>query len=222
MHRQEFDDNKFLVIRNFFDKRHVERMSKRISFLKKINKLKEDEYCTLSKSIYSDTVNSEYQELYREKLENIIGYSLYPTYNFCRVYVGKETLQKHIDRFSCEISLTSTLDYNTFDDEPWDICLDPDIKIKLYPGDILVYKGCEITHWREKFIGIQQTQVFMHYVDVNGPYTECKYDYRASLGAKEASGEIRIKGEEKISESINAQETIRTSNNAGPLQQGRT
>jgi len=221
MYKKEFDENKFIIVRNFFDMKHVERMSKRIAYLKQINKLGKDPQCVLSLSIYSDTVNSEYQELYREKLEHIIGYSLFPTYNYCRVYVGKEILEKHVDRFSCEISITTTIDYNTFDDEPWDIYLEPEIKIKLYPGDILVYKGCEIPHWREKFTGIHQTQVFMHYVDANGPYAECKYDFRSSLSAEKTSEEIRIKGVEKISENIDKEKTIRTSSNKKSLRQKR-
>jgi hypothetical protein len=197
-------------------------MAKRMMFLKQTNNLDIDIQCPKSGSIYSDSVNSEYQELYRNKLEQLIGYTLYPTYNYCRVYSPKEILKRHRDRPSCEISITATLEYDTFDDEPWDLYVEPDIKIKLYPGDALVYKGCDIEHWREKFVGAHQTQVFMHYVDANGPYAECKYDFRTSLASKERNLEMQRIFLEKLNETNNKQETIRASDNKGPLQQKRT
>lgn len=222
MHKDEFDHNKFIVFRDFFNIKHVERMAKRMMFLKRTNNLVVDDQCQLSSSVYADTVNSEYQELYRNKLENLIGYTLHPTYNYCRVYSPKEILKRHSDRPSCEISITATLEYDTFDDEPWDLYVEPDIKIKLYPGDALVYKGCEIEHWREKFIGVYQTQVFMHYVDANGPYAGCKYDFRTSLAAKDRNLEAERLFLERLNENNSKQETIRTSDNKGNLQQRRT
>jgi hypothetical protein len=224
MYREEFDKNKFIVFRGFYDLKHVQRMAKRMHFLKQIGKCEIDDQCPLSLSSYSDSVNTEYQELYRKKIESLIGYSLYPTYNYCRIYSPKEILKKHKDRESCEISITTTLDYDTFDDEPWELYVEPDIKIKLFPGDALVYKGCEIEHWRDKFIGIFQTQVFMHYVDVNGPYAKYKYDCRPSLVASKTNriSEMTTNNEEKICEDNSKQETIRASDNKGPLQQRRT
>jgi hypothetical protein len=54
----------------------------------------------------------------------------------------------------------------------------------LDPGDAVVYKGCEVVHWREKADGTEVTAQFMlHYVDQNGPYADFKLDKRASLGA---------------------------------------
>ena len=49
-------------------------------------------------------------------------------------------------------------------------------------GDAVVYKGCELYHWREKYIeGQWQAQVFLHYVDANGPHAQEKYDRRNKL-----------------------------------------
>ena len=36
-------------------------------------------------------------------------------------------------------------------------------KIILKPGDMLVYKGMILEHWRETFIGKDCAQVFLHY-----------------------------------------------------------
>ncbi len=45
-------------------------------------------------------------------------------------------------------------------------------------GDMLVYKGCEVPHWRERFHGDYAVQVFLHFVDQNGKNAGWKYDKR--------------------------------------------
>jgi hypothetical protein len=52
---------------------------------------------------------------------------------------------------------------------------------ELDDGDGVVYRGCDLDHWRETCEapeGWIMGQVFMHYVDANGPYSEYKYDKR--------------------------------------------
>jgi len=50
-------------------------------------------------------------------------------------------------------------------------------------GDAVMYRGCDIYHWRESYKeGKWQAQVFLHYVDQDGPHAEWKYDKRESLG----------------------------------------
>jgi hypothetical protein len=52
----------------------------------------------------------------------------------------------------------------------------------LRPGDALIYRGIELAHWREAFQGEKMAQVFLHYVDRNGPNAAEKFDGRAGLG----------------------------------------
>ncbi len=47
---------------------------------------------------------------------------------------------------------------------------------------MLIYHGCELKHWREAFEGDYQVQLFMHYVDQNGPASKEKFDTRPALG----------------------------------------
>lgn len=111
----------------------------------------------------------------KNKVENLTGLELYPTYSFARIYKTGNELQRHKDRPSCEISVTVKLgdtgNYN------WPIFVN-NSKIELDVGDAVVYKGCDVEHWREKheipnyFLG----QVFLHYVDKNGKYSDYKYD----------------------------------------------
>jgi hypothetical protein len=56
-------------------------------------------------------------------------------------------------------------------------------------GDAVMYRGCDIYHWREAYKeGKWQAQVFLHYVDQNGPHAEWKYDKRESLGLSKTDG----------------------------------
>ena len=100
-------------------------------------------------------------------MEKATGLKLYPAYTYARIYKKGDELKRHKDRFSCEISTTMNLGGDC-----WDIYLEPSgstqkkgVKIKLNPGDMLVYRGCELEHWRNKFKGKECIQVFLHYND---------------------------------------------------------
>ena len=100
-------------------------------------------------------------------MEKTTGLKLTPAYTYARIYKNKDVLKRHKDRFSCDISTTMNLGGN-----PWPIYLEPSgkeglkgIKVDLKPGDMLVYRGCELEHWRNKFKGKECVQVFLHYND---------------------------------------------------------
>ena len=57
------------------------------------------------------------------------------------------------------------------------------VKVLLSPGDMLIYRGCEMEHWREAFEGETCAQVFLHYNDASYEEAEKnKYDGRPFLG----------------------------------------
>ena len=126
------------------------------------------------------------------------GLQLVPTYSYARIYKKGDILRRHKDRPSCEISTTLNLG-----GEPWPIFIDgtgadavideyknihkpnapPGTKVLLEVGDMLVYSGCELEHWREPFEGNTCGQVFLHYNHVNGPFAEKnRFDKRPMLG----------------------------------------
>lgn len=114
--------------------------------------------------------------------EEVTQLKLSPTYSYFRVYKRGDILVKHTDRPSCEFSLTLCLGYDA--EKPWPLLLDgPDgaSSIELMPGDGMLYRGTEHTHWREPFEGHRAAQVFLHYVDQNGPHAEWKFDKRKEL-----------------------------------------
>ena len=47
---------------------------------------------------------------------------------------------------------------------------------------MLIYRGCELEHWRNKFEGDICTQVFLHYNEVNEKSKDNLYDGRLHLG----------------------------------------
>ena len=126
------------------------------------------------------------------------GLDLIPTYSYARAYKKGDILKRHKDRPSCEISTTIHLG-----GDQWSIFIDPTgsnnvideyknihkpnapkgDKVVLEVGDMLVYNGCDLEHWREEFMGNICGQVFLHYNQVNGKFADSnKFDSRPMLG----------------------------------------
>ena len=102
-------------------------------------------------------------------LEMITGMQLVPTYSYWRFYQKGDELRKHVDRDSCEISVTLCVGYSGATWPIWVESGDIAGAIDLEPGDMLVYKGCEVPHWREPYEGFNHAQVFMHYNRADKP-----------------------------------------------------
>ena len=134
---------------------------------------------------YSDIAMDTLMLKCQPVLEKITGVKLSPAYTFARMYKKGDILKRHKDRFSCEISTTMNLG-----GDPWPIYLEPSgkeglkgIKVDLKPGDMLVYSGCELEHWRNKFKGKECIQVFLHYNNRKTPGAkENIFDKRPHLG----------------------------------------
>ena len=126
------------------------------------------------------------------------GLKLVPTYSYTRLYRKGNILRRHKDRPSCEISTTLNLG-----GDEWPIFIDPTgsdnvideykeihkpnapkgIEVNLKQGDMLIYSGCELEHWREPFQGKLCGQVFLHYNHADGQFAKTNlYDKRPMLG----------------------------------------
>ena len=118
-------------------------------------------------------------------MEKETGLKLNETYSYARIYKKDDILNRHKDRYSCEISTTMNLGGDL-----WPIFIEPSgekgkegEKVILEPGDMLLYRGEKLEHWREKFEGENCAQVFLHYNDASGENAEKnKYDGRPHLG----------------------------------------
>ena len=149
-------------------------------------------------SCYADTVMETLLVKVLPVMAQETGLELVPTYSYARLYKKGDILKRHKDRPSCEISTTINLGGN-----PWPLFIDgtgannvineeqnlikpnapAGTKVLLEVGDMLVYSGCELEHWREPFEGDVCGQVFLHYNHVNGPFAEKnRFDKRPMLG----------------------------------------
>lgn len=126
-------------------------------------------------------------------MEEKTGLKLMPTYSYARIYQKGSELKRHKDRPSCEISTTLCLGYDNSDAPTgynWGMFVEKSgekgkkgEEINMEPGDMIIYRGCEIEHWREPFKGTNLSQVFLHYNDADGIYkNNNKYDGRPMLG----------------------------------------
>jgi len=142
-----------------------------------------DEHVPGTPFVYGDAyADALMQELVAE-LERRLEIPLYPTYSYARVYKHGDVLHAHKDRPACEISVSLNLGQTP--DEPWPLYVGEEgngFGAILRPGDALLYRGVELTHWRDAFAGESMAQVFMHYVNRNGPYAKEKFDGRDRLG----------------------------------------
>ena len=136
-------------------------------------------------SHYGDMVMETLLQGLRQKMEKETGYKLQETYSYARIYKTGDVLHRHKDRYSCEVSTTLHLGGDS-----WPIYLEPSgktgmagIKVNLKPGDMLIYSGCDLEHWRDAFPGKDCGQVFLHYNDRTKKTAKANlYDTRPFLG----------------------------------------
>jgi len=145
----------------------------------------QDEQIPETYSQYSNIAMETLMLKCQPEMEKVTGLKLYPAYTYARIYKKGDELKRHKDRFSCEISTTMNLG-----GDDWPIYLEPSgktgkkgIRVDLKPGDMLVYSGCELEHWREKFKGKECVQVFLHYNNKKTPGSKDNmFDKRPHLG----------------------------------------
>ena len=135
-------------------------------------------------SYYADPLVEVFLQRSLAAIEEATGKELIPTYSYARIYQPGEKLPPHTDRPSCEISVTVNVAsvgevspiYTQYGKN------DPE-KHVLKPGDAVVYKGCEVSHWRQPLEeGQLNVQFMLHYVDKNGPNALYAVDKRPTYG----------------------------------------
>ena len=180
-----FKKNKYSVLKNaiskelaafvyqyFLNKRKVARVLfdyKYISPYTDYWGIWNDEQVPNTYSHYSDMVMETLLQEVKPVMEKHTGLKLSETYSYARIYKKGDVLARHKDRYSCEISTTLNLGGDS-----WPIYLDPTgkvsqagVEVNLDPGDMLIYSGCDLEHWREEFNGKDCGQVFLHYNKAN-------------------------------------------------------
>tara|TARA_R100001163_G_scaffold29314_1_gene23364 strand:- start:40 stop:672 length:633 start_codon:yes stop_codon:yes gene_type:complete len=196
-----FKNNKYTILKNAISKELADFVYKYFKNKRKVASLLLDskyispftEYWGMWTDPQVPNTYSHYSDLAMETLltevkpvmEKHTGLELSETYSYARIYKNGDILARHKDRYSCEISTTLNLG-----GDPWPIYLDPTgkeghagVKVDLEPGDMLIYSGCDLEHWREEFTGKECGQVFLHY-NKKGSKTaeENEFDKRPFIG----------------------------------------
>ena len=132
---------------------------------------------------YADSMSETLLLELQPVMEQATGLKLLPCYSFLRIYGPGAVLPRHLDRPSCEISASLTLGFRAPSLWPLGVHVDnEDRSVGLAPGDMLVYRGADVPHWRDQFTGEWWVQTFLHYVDANGQFTDFKFDGREHIG----------------------------------------
>jgi len=180
-----------------------------ISYFKEVDGTFTDSQALGDFSKYGDPIMDTLLSLSLEQMQTLTGKELVPTYSYHRLYTTGTELKRHSDRPSCEISTTiclgydvSNVDANTYPDWDWPMFVKEnsgnEIPVHMKPGDMIIYRGCELEHWREPFWGKNHAQLFLHYNEKNGPY-DIPNDGRPILGMP---GSLRSKESVERNENI--------------------
>lgn len=127
---------------------------------------------------------------------SLVGKRLLPTYNYFRIYREGDVCKVYSDRYSCEHSLSLTLDYS--DGEPWaldigaepatpsarveaDFGPEPYRSVSMAVGDAVLYQGVARRHGRTTpNPNAWSAHLFLHWVDRDGPYRDHAFDGQAA------------------------------------------
>lgn len=178
--KSDFQKDRYVIIRNAISDETLSLINNYVKLQQANNYFSPDKYFAVTK--YMDPVMQSLLMLIQKKVEVVVEKDLFPTYSHVRIYNNGDYLPAHTDRESCEYSVTMALDYNC--DFVWPIFVmngDQKVNAFLDRGDMLIYKGIEVIHGRDMFMGDSWTQVFLHYVDQAGEFKEWKYDKNPSL-----------------------------------------
>lgn len=178
----QLEVNKYVHLKEFLSLENCDELTKELHRLVEEKLTRSDEQCPLSESIYGGKKFDALLNGLLPYFESATGKQLYPTYSYARLYKPGEVLEVHTDRESCEISATITLG---FEGEGWPLYMGDSIDksnpsiVNMDVGDAVLYYGGIKHHWREEYNqGEWQAQVFLHYVDANGPYKDWKFDQK--------------------------------------------
>jgi predicted 2-oxoglutarate/Fe(II)-dependent dioxygenase YbiX len=179
----QFTIEKYVHLKGFLDIENCKELTSELKRLVGQQATVKDDQCPKSEAVHGAMAFDKLLVDLLPHFEKASGKRLLPTYSYARLYKPGEKLEIHTDRKSCEISATLTLG---FEGKAWPIYMGDEgganaSKIEMAVGDAVLYRGMEKHHWRKKFKGEWQAQVFLHYVDADGPHKEWKFDKRPSL-----------------------------------------
>lgn len=197
MCRQGIDNHGFFVLKNVISQDllsyilSIAEIEKNLNLDKTIVSEKDTDVSKLSNvpgnseyeygSLKSDGLFPLITEIYRDVTKR----NLVPSFSYYRTYYKNSSLDRHLDRPSCQYSITTPI--GSYNNESWDIYIKSlygqEHSVSLSAGDVLFYRGEICEHWREPLDNEWSTHVFMHWIDFDQPdYKQYYLDGRDSLG----------------------------------------
>ena len=188
-----FDKDMYMKVDNILSY-DICKIAERYALYDRYNDNEKDPFVIGSHVKYADSLMESLLMFLKPEIEKHTTLKLIPTYSYFRIYKAGHFLPDHTDRPSCEISITIPIGFKYNgkpDDYLWPLHVYINEEKRYIPCNIgsgLIYKGCELKHGRESLDadkGSYQIQLFLHYVNANGPYAEkYKYDGRSNIGIK--------------------------------------
>ena len=181
-------------------------IEKYVLWLEETSDWQSDEQTPGMFKFYKHPLMMDLQFLLQKEIEKPTGLNLLPTYNYFRIYRNGSVLEPHKDRPACEVSATMLIGKNY--SPSWALHVgdsqgevgsasspyspipktagETHQAIVQEVGDFTIYRGCELNHWRETWetdADNYHIQLFVHYVDADGPYWVFENDdYKLGTG----------------------------------------
>jgi len=183
---KQFQDQGFQKVKGYINPYFSQFLRNYFALRVQNDGLKGDPQAPNSHCVYGDPAFDMAMAMSTEDIGKIVGKRLIPQYTYARIYKNGSELKIHSDRPECQYSVTLSLGGEY--EKPWPIWIKDYAgnmnEVPLDEGDMVVYHGTELEHWRDKFEGTAQVQLFMHYVDAEGEFKDRLFDGRRNLGLK--------------------------------------
>jgi hypothetical protein len=182
-----FRERRYLCVRDLLPQPMLEYLKVYYQVLQANGGFRKDNQCPLSLSAGGDPAFDAVLCWINPDVGRLVGFDLAPTYSYTRIYTKGDVLRRHIDRASCEISVTVSIEIpkgagpSILHLKPPNM---PETTVEMFEGDGCVYAGTEVEHWREPIPRDGYIQLFLHFINKLGQhFPEWTYDKRKHLGA---------------------------------------
>jgi len=186
-----FNKNAYVHLNGILSPQMCQFLTKYVVLNAQTGRMNQDTQCPKSLAAYGDPAFDTLLADLAPAFSNIAGEPLLPTYSYHRLYKKGDVLEIHRDRPSCEISCTVSIGVDDTGvisplyvnhNEPRD--MNDGKPNVINPGDGILYRGCDLYHWRKPYENEWFVQAFFHYVRENGPYARNLFDGRKALGVQ--------------------------------------
>lgn len=184
--QQLFKSKGYAMMRNVLDKRTLDILAS-YAMLQRYEAGRYDrDNDRAALGMYADSMGESLLVHLQSAVEAATGLTLLPCYSYLRIYGPNGNLRRHTDRPPAEIQTTLTIAGKAPAVWPLNIEVEGEvIALDVGPGDLAMFRGFDIPHWRDKLNGEFWIQMILNYVDAGGEYAKFRFDRRPHIGPPE-------------------------------------